>query len=76
MRKRLTQEDREFLKADYGAVIPIASLLKVIPEKNRTKAIVAFLHCKYSDYDLDLPFMEQFKRNQEKLIHILSTLTK
>ena len=30
-----------------------------------------FLRLRYSEYDLDLPFLEQFRRNQEKLLAIL-----
>ena len=43
----------------------------MIPEKRKTEALMHFLRLRYSEYDLDFPFLEQFRRNQEKLLAIL-----
>ena len=43
----------------------------MIPEKRKTEALMHFLRLRYSEYDLDIPFLEQFRRNQEKLLAIL-----
>ena len=43
----------------------------MIPENQKTEALMHFLQLRYSEYDLDLPFLEQFRRNQEKLLAIL-----
>ena len=64
-------EDREFLRADMGAAREIAALLRQIPETEKATALLHFMRCKYTEYDLDRPFMEQYLRNNEKLLTIL-----
>lgn len=76
MKTRFTQADQDFLKADYGAAREIATLLRKVPESERTRAVMYFLMCKYSDYDLDKPFQPQFERNQLKLLGFLRNLSK
>lgn len=76
MKKNLRQEDRRFLKLDYGRAKSVAMILRQIPDTRRTEAVLHFHRLRYSEYDLDLPFLEQFQRNQEKLLTILSAMTK
>ncbi len=76
MKTRFTKEDQEFLQADYGAAGEIAMLLRKVPESERSRAVMFFLMYKYSDYDLDMPFLPQFKRNQAKLLAVLQNLGK
>lgn len=75
MKTRFTKEDQDFLKADYGAAREIAILLRKVPESEKTRAVMYFLMCKYSDYDLGKPFQPQFERNQMKLLGFLRNIT-
>ena len=74
MKKYFPKEDRAFMQADYAEVRTIAKLLKEIPDARKTEALLHFHRLQYSEYDLDKPFLEQFLRNQEKLIAILTKL--
>ena len=74
MKKRFPKEDRLFLQTDFGGAKDIADLLRKIPERNRTQAVMHFLRLKYSEYDLDQPFLDQYRRNQEKLLAILNRM--
>lgn len=74
MKQHFSQEDSEFLRKDFGSVERIAVLLKMVPEKNRTQAVVELHRAKYSDFDLDKPFMEQFNRNHKILVRKLLKL--
>lgn len=75
MKQRMTQEDWAYLKLDYGTVVQIAQLLRRVPESAKEKAIMLFQYYKYSAYDLDKPFLEQFQCNQARLLRELSKLT-
>lgn len=74
MKKRFPQEDRKFLQTDFGGAKTIADLLRKIPERNQTQALLHFHRLKYSEFDLDQPFLEQFYRNHDKLIAILTRM--
>lgn len=74
MKKHFPKEDREFVREDYSQAGPIAMLLKRIPEERKTEAVLHFHRMRYSEYDLDKPFLDQFRRNQEKLLAILSRM--
>lgn len=50
-------------------------LLKKIPESRKTEALLHFHRLRYSEFDLDKPFLEQFGRNQVKLTAILARMT-
>lgn len=76
MKERFSKEDREYVKLDYGAAKEIAILMRSVPEIRKTQAVFLFLRYKYSEFDLDKPFLEQFRRNQERLIFALRALTK
>lgn len=76
MKKNFPKEDREFMSADYGRVVELARLLRDIPEDRKSDAVLHFHRLRYSEFDLDKPFMDQFRRNQEKLCAILAGLAK
>ena len=59
---------------DFWGAKRIADLLRKIPERNRTQAVLHFHRLKYSEFDLDQPFLEQYRRNQDKLIAILTRM--
>ena len=74
MKKYFPQESRAFLQTEYAKAGTIASLLRQIPEQRKTEALLQFQKLRYSAFDLDFPFLEQFQRNQEKLIEVLSQM--
>ena len=74
MKKHFPQEDRTFMQADYAKAAPIAMLLKQIPEERKSEALLHFHRLRYSEYDLEQPFLEQFQRNQEKLLAVLARM--
>ena len=74
MKKNFPQESRAFMQAEYTQAAPIAALLRRIPEQRKTEALLHFLRLRYSELDLDKPFLEQYQRNQMKLLAILSRM--
>ena len=74
MKKNFPKEDRAFMQADYSKVRLIAMLLKEIPENRITEAALHLQRLLYSEYELDTPFLEQFQRNQEKLLASLARM--
>lgn len=74
MKKYFPQETRAFLQVDYANAGPIASLLRRIPEDRKTGALLHFHRLRYSEFDLDKPFLKQFQRNQEALLAILTRM--
>ena len=71
MKKNFSQESRAFMQEEYAKAGSIGKYLRMIPESRKTEALMHFLRLRYSEYDLDQPFLEQFRRNQEKLLAIL-----
>lgn len=71
LKRCFTAEDRTFLRADMGAVREIEILLRKILETEKTTVLLHFMRCKYTDFDLNKPFMEQYLRNNENLLTIL-----
>ena len=74
MKKNFSQESRAFMQAEFTHARPIAALLRRIPEHRKTEALLHFHRLRYSELDLDMPFQEQFQRNQMKLLAILSRM--
>ena len=70
-KQNFPQESRAFLQEEYASVGIISQCLKRIPENRKTEALLHFHRLRYSEFDLDQPFLEQFKRNQAKLQEIL-----
>ena len=74
MKKYFLQETRAFLQVDYANAVPIARLLRQIPEERKTGALLHFHRLRYSEFDLDKPFLEQFQHNQKALLAILTRM--
>lgn len=69
-----TREDQAFVKLDFNTTVPIANLMRQIPESHKKDALLLFLRYKYSDFDLDKPFQEQYERNIQALLDSLEKL--
>ena len=75
MKKNFPPECRAFMQTEYTHAGPIAMQLRKIPEHRKTEALLHFHRLRYSELDLDKPFLEQFQRNQVKLLAILARMT-
>lgn len=74
MKRRFTEEDKAFLRMDLSSARDIARLMRRIPEFHRQQAMLLFWRYKYSDFDLDQPFLKQYAKNLQQLKAALSLL--
>lgn len=74
LRENFKREAQEFVVAEYTAVVEIGQLMKKVSERDQPSAIVAMLFARYYDFDLDAPFMPQYRRNMERLLDKLSEM--
>lgn len=74
MKRRFTEEDKAFLRMDLGSARDIARLMRRIPDFHRQQAMLLFWRYKYSDFDLDQPFLKQYAKNLQQLKAALSLL--
>ena len=74
IQKRCSQQDYDFWETDVGSVQEIARLLEKLPLERKKGALLHFLRYKYSDFDLDKSFTEQFRSNNQKLLEVLRGL--
>lgn len=61
------REDRDVLKVDYKAVQVLDRNLRAMSEKEFQSLLFRFLYYRYYNYDLDQPFLPQFRSNLEQL---------
>lgn len=74
MNQYFTQEDRAFVNEDISTTLEIARLLKQMPEEYKHRALYFFLLYKYTDFNLDQPFQEQYEQNNKRLITSLEAM--
>ena len=74
VKKYFTKEDQVFLQCEGEVVLRIAKLLKQIPENEKVHALPLFLYYKYTAFDLDRPFMEQYRENNGRLLTVLEKM--
>lgn len=67
LRENFKQEDQEFVRAEYEAIAKLGRLIAKVPEHRGPRAISAMLFARYYNFDLDLPFMLQFRSNMDLL---------
>lgn len=73
-KQRLSAEDREFIRLEFDNAVEIAKLLRRAEDK--LTAEIMFIEYKYLFYDLDQPFLEQYKDNHDALISQLTKISK
>lgn len=74
IQRNCSDEDRAFWELDVGSARELALLLEKVPQSEKSRALMLFLMYRYSDFDLDQPFLPQFERNHQKLIKALGAL--
>ena len=72
--RNMPADVREFYRFELGTAPTIQRLLLAIPESRKSHALLLFHQYLYSDFDLDKPFMNQFRVNTCKLIRALEGL--
>lgn len=75
MKKRVGEEDRAFLNADFGSAKELARLLRQIPDERKKRALMCFHWAKYGNFDTGKPFLPQYERNLKVLREYLKELT-
>lgn len=71
VQKRCSRQDYDFWETDIGSVQEIARLLEKLPLERKKRALLQFLRYKYSDFDLDRSFTDQYRRNNDRLLSVL-----
>ena len=74
VQKRCSRQDYDFWETDVGSVQEIAGLLGQLSLEQKKGALLQFLRYKYSEFDLDRPFTEQFRTNNQNLLEVLRSL--
>ena len=74
MYQNFSREDREFLTTESDTLIELGRLLKAMSTDGRKENLFQILYYRYYNYDLDQPFMPQYKENTEELKRILQEL--
>lgn len=69
--QNFTREDKDVLKADYEVVPVLGRSLRAMSEKELQSLLLRFLYYRYYNYDLDQPFLTQFRSNLEQLIKLM-----
>lgn len=71
MKNRFTDEDQEALRIDLQTIIGIVPVLKRIPKDKFDSIFFILLRYKYVDFDLDKPFLDQYRKNNNLLLYEL-----
>ena len=74
MYQNFSREDREFLTAESDTLLELGRLLKAMSTDGRKENLFQILYYRYYNYDLDQPFMPQYKENTVELKRILQEL--
>lgn len=70
LHQNFTKTDREFLLAEAQMIVEVAPFLKKLADIENFVMIMA-LHWKFIAFDLDQPFLPQYRRNHIKLMRDL-----
>ena len=74
MYQNFSREDREFLTAESGNLLELGRLFKAMSPDQLKENLFQILYYRYYNYDLDQPFMPQYKENTVELKRILQEL--
>lgn len=74
MYQNFSREDREFLTAESDTLLELGRLLKAMSTNGRKENLFQILYYRCYNYNLDQPFMPQYKKNTEELKRILQEL--
>ena len=69
--ENLSKESKEFYKAEYDVLPLLGETLRAIGEKRFQRLLFQLLYYLYYGYDLDRPFLPQYKENMAALKTLL-----
>ena len=72
--ENMTQEDREFVEADFTYTGEIAGLMKKLESRHEEQVAELILYYKYFAYDMSEDFLPQYEKNMEQLKQQLQSL--
>lgn len=65
--QNFSREAKDALKADFDAIAVIGQDIRAMGPAKFQNMLMQFLYYRYYNYDLDKPFLPQFRSNLEKL---------
>lgn len=68
MYQNFTEDVREFVEADAAAMTELGQLLRELGPDGQQGCLFQLLYYRYYNYDLDCPFMEQYRANHQALL--------
>lgn len=72
--QNFSRDYKDFLKQEYQAVQQLGRLISHIPSDLLPQVLFLFLHYRYSNFNLDQPFLPQYERNHTELVTQLKRL--
>lgn len=72
--QNFNREDREFLKREYASCTKIGALLAKMDTSVYEHALPMILLLRYSEFDVEKPFLPQYDRNLQLLMDYLRSL--
>lgn len=75
MYENFSKEARQYFLLECGALARTGQLYGALSEAERRDILFTLLHYRYFNYDLDRPFLEQYKENQATLEKLLREMT-
>ena len=70
--KNVLREEKEYLKLEYESVEKIGQLMRSLPLEACEKLVFQILFYRYYNFDLNKPFLAQYKNNTNFLLEKLS----
>ena len=69
--QNFSKEDRSYFLAEAEALPQLGRLLRKMPPRKQKEFLFKVLYHRYFNFDLDQPFLEQYRKNQEALLAAL-----
>ena len=68
MYQHFTKDARAFVEADTATMAELGRLLRKLGPNGQQNCLFHILYYRYYNFDLDLPFMEQYQTNHRALL--------
>ena len=74
LQNHFTREDKEYIKAETAFIPLLGEAIRSLPEGKRDRLVSLMVYHLYSGYDLNQPFMPQYRAHTKRLLHAIETL--
>ena len=68
MYQNFTRDTQAFVEADAAALTELGQLLRELGQEGQQNCLFHLLYYRYYNFDLDQPFMEQYRANHQGLL--------